>query len=112
MPTLAQREERDGATDLELGRVHGGEPFVEGVLSTVAQRLMVVMVVRKACIEERGSNEPVVVVVVVMVSFAHHRSSILLVMVVCEEIQQTENGMLCGGACVSCFIYRSLTWAE
>lgn len=109
MPTLAQREERDGATDLELGRVHGGEPFVEAVLSTVAQRLMVVMVVRKACIEVRGSNEPVVVV---MVSFAHHRSSILLVMVVCEEIQQTENGMLCGGACVSCFIYRSLTWAE
>ncbi len=96
MATLRHREESDGTTYLELGRVHGGEPFVEGVLSTVAQRLMVVMV-REACMKERGSNEPVVVVVVV-VSSAHHRSSILLVVAVCEEIQQTENGMLCGGA--------------
>lgn len=110
MTTLRHREESDGTTYLELGRVHGGEPFVEGVLSTVAQRLMVVMV-REACMEERGSNEPVVVVVVV--SSAHHRSSILLVMAVCEEIQQTENGMLCGGAGVRVvFHLQALTWAE
>jgi hypothetical protein len=44
VPTLRAAHEQhseEARTNLELGRVHRGEPLVEGILSAVAQRLRV-----------------------------------------------------------------------